>query len=246
MSGFVIPIVALSFVLIINQSGKVAGTKESKKQKKGQVETFKHRKLSYINEQQRQGYHAKKEAELTKNIKFSNRKEQQDYNAIYNYIYKKYKLKDKEEAKLIALYITRYSKKSGIDPKMSAALIARESSFNRNAISKTGAKGLGQIKDFNKKDLDINNSFNIKQNVKGTVTYLSKMIQKWQIKDKNIQTNKKGTDNKENIYMALASYYKGFTGVKKTGVDPKTKKYIEDILRNYNEIKTYNDIKTHR
>ena len=65
----------------------------------------------------------------------------------------------------IAYWIDEYASKEDIDPMLVAALIDRESSFNKRAVSKTGAKGLGQIKDFNFKSLEINDPYDVKQNV---------------------------------------------------------------------------------
>ncbi len=136
-------------------------------------------------------------------------------------------------------------KKYNLDPKFAAAVIARESGFKKDAVSVTGAKGLGQIKDFNYKDLKIKDPFNINQNVDGTIQYLKKMIKKWNENEDSIvvekaggnkEVEKKPVAKEDHLKLALASYYKGFTAVKKTGVDPKTKKYVEDILSYYNDI----------
>ena len=94
----------------------------------------------------------------------------------------------------IAFWIHEYAKEEDMDPMLVAALIGRESSFQKNAVSKTGAKGLGQIKDFNFKDLDIEDPFNIQQNVRGTVKYLKHLFSVW-----------KGS--KDKTELALASYY---------------------------------------
>lgn len=168
--------------------------------------------------------------------------ENQDYKKIYKFITQKYNKKDKEEAKLMTHYIVKFSQDNKLDPKLAAALIARESSFKKNAVSKTGAKGLGQIKDFNFKDLKINNPFNIKENINGTVTYLKKMKKKWDKKHEKLnQIRENNADKKkdDDIYWALASYYKGFTAVKKTNgyLDNQTRNYIKDIYNNYEEIK---------
>ncbi|MFT5171347.1 MAG: soluble lytic murein transglycosylase-like protein, partial [Candidatus Marinamargulisbacteria bacterium] len=106
-----------------------------------------------------------------------------------------------------------------------AAVIARESAFNKNAISSTGAKGLGQIKNFNFKSLKINDPYDIKQNVSGTTSYLKRMLSKWK-------------DQSNNVSLALASYYKGYTNVKKGGgkLDKKTSGYVNDILDYYKDL----------
>ena len=168
-----------------------------------------------------------------------------DQKTIYNYITSKFKKVSIDDAKNIAEDLVNYGKKHNVDPKFAAAVIARESGFKKDAVSVTGAKGLGQIKDFNYKDLKINDPFNINQNVNGTIKYLKKMIKKWNENNDQVVVEKGGhqqdskkklVDKKDHLKLALASYYKGFTAVKQTGVDQKTQKYIEDILDYYQEI----------
>ncbi len=162
----------------------------------------------------------------------------EDMKAIYGFITNKFKRIAKEDAKRISNYLIEYGKKHKLDPKIAAAVIARESGFRKDAVSVTGAKGLGQIKDFNFKDLNISDPFNIDQNINGTVQYLKEMVKNWNDKSKKDVAAKVSTPKteEEKIRLALASYYKGFTAVKKTGVDTKTQKYVEDILAYYKEI----------
>ena len=168
-----------------------------------------------------------------------------DLDTIFNYITKKFKKVSNDDARHIARNLVDYGKKHNVDPKFAAAVIARESAFKKDAVSVTGAKGLGQIKDFNYKMLDINDPFNINQNVDGTIHYLKKMIKKWKENTDEIVVAKAGNQRsnekipvseKDHLKLALASYYKGFTAVKTTGLDPKTEKYVEDILKYYHEI----------
>ncbi|RAP32159.1 hypothetical protein DID76_01190 [Candidatus Marinamargulisbacteria bacterium SCGC AG-414-C22] len=164
--------------------------------------------------------------------------EQRNFDTIYNYIVKKHKNITPEDATEITQSLIDYGKKYKLDPKLAAALIARESSFNKEAISVTGAKGLGQIKDFNYKDLSIVNPFSIKENVSGTVKYLKKMIKNWEDLPESQSEGKpdKPSEKELDVKLGLASYFKGFTAVKKEGVDPKTEAYVEDIIENYKEI----------
>ena len=161
-----------------------------------------------------------KTPDYTNNIK----NEDIEYKTIYRYITSVFKKISKEEAKQIAENIIQYSKEFNLDPKLAAALIARESAFNKEAISVTGAKGLGQIKNFNFKDLKIKNPHDIKQNVRGTVKYLRSMISKWK-------------DDSKSVSKGLASYYKGYTAVKTSKtIDNPTKHYVKDILKYYDDI----------
>ena len=88
---------------------------------------------------------------------------------------------------------------------------------------------MGQIKEFNYKSLEIKDPFNIKDNVKGTTRYLKEMLSNWEKKNKVKKNGKeKKISQDEKVKLALASYYKGFSAVKKEGgkLDKKTKTNI--------------------
>ncbi len=129
------------------------------------------------------------------------------------------------DASEIAYWINEYSTKEGMDPMLVAALINRESSFDKNAVSKTGAKGLGQIKDFNFKSLDIKDPYNVKQNVRGTVKYLKELVGMWK-------------DSKDSTRLALASYYQGpnETKRKKNKIPEHVTNYVDDIMKKYRSL----------
>jgi membrane-bound lytic murein transglycosylase MltF len=167
--------------------------------------------------------------------------EELEFKTILAYIQTEYPKINQEDAKKIAEYLVQYGKEHNVDPKFAAALIARESAFNKEAVSVTGAKGLGQIKDFNFKDLNIGNPFDIKQNISGTTKYIKEMLGNWDMRmkepKKHISEGKKVPQSEsEKIKLALASYYKGFSAVNKEGMDPKTSGYVNDILKKYSEL----------
>jgi soluble lytic murein transglycosylase-like protein len=163
--------------------------------------------------------------------------EKEDFNTIYRYISTKFKHVNEEDANLIASHLVLSGKEHDIDPKLAAALIGRESSFNKQAVSVTGAKGLGQIKDFNFKSLDIADPYDIKENVNGTVKYLKMMIKQWKEKSPNDFRNADANAvAHSDVELALASYFKGYSAVKKQGMDNKTKAYVADIIKKYREI----------
>ncbi len=148
-----------------------------------------------------------------------------DYACIHSFISKYYPSISPEDAHQIAQSLVIHGKQNQIDPKFTAALIARESSFNKMAISSTGAKGLGQIKDFNFKDLGIQNPYDIQENVSGTTKYIKTMLYYWE-----------GQSSK--VALALASYFKGYSAVKKDAgmMDDKTAGYVKDILTIYDNL----------
>ena len=128
----------------------------------------------------------------------------------------------KKDVDEIAFWIDEYATQEDIDPMLVAALIDRESSFKKKAVSKTGAKGLGQIKDFNFKSLNIKDPYNIKQNIRGTVKYLKELKDVW--KESNDSTR-----------LVLASYYQGpnATKKKKDNIPSQVTDYVDDILNRY-------------
>jgi len=137
---------------------------------------------------------------------------------ITEYIQKYYSKVSPGDAVIIAQNITRYSEKQGLKPELVAALIARESSFNKFAVSRTGAKGLGQIKDFHFEKYKIQDPFAIEDNIRGMTALLADIKANW-------QGHGQETD------MVLASYFIGLGATQRAhGVLPeKTQQYIEDI-----------------
>ena len=150
----------------------------------------------------------------------------EDFQGLYRFIRKEYPQVSSEDAKQIAESLVDYGHENQLDPRLIAALISKESSFNKHAVSKTGAKGLGQIKSFNFNDLKIQNPFNIRQNVRGTSRYLKSLFQRWS-----------GEDN--SATLALASYYKGPNAVAgmKDNLDQDARKYAKSVLKQYEKIK---------
>ena len=212
MSLSIVPAICLLIVVMLSQTDKTTSSFERRKQ-------YEKQRVNYIA------------------IQKKSRKSQKDYDTIYSYIVKKFKGVDQKDAEEISKNLVDYGEKYDVDPKFAAAVIARESAFKKNAVSQTGAKGLGQIKDFNYKDLKIDDPFNIGENVSGTVQYLKKMMKKWKDEDKKEKRTPGSKRSEESkVKLALASYYKGFTNVKTTGVDKKTEAYVNDIIAYYEEI----------
>ena len=150
----------------------------------------------------------------------------EDFDVIHSFIMSLHPVRiPADDAVYIAQCCVTYGKQYGVDPLLVASLIYRESTFNAQAVSATGAKGLGQIKAMNFPDLAITDPFNIEQNVRGTAQYLKKMISLW---DKH----------PNQLELGLASYFKGYTGVKRevNPMDAKTTGYVSNILDKYQEI----------
>lgn len=119
----------------------------------------------------------------------------------------------------IANIVDVYAKEYNLDSKLILALISKESSFRPNAVSSSGAVGLGQLLKQTAKDMGIKDPYNPEENIKATTKYLSILIKKWN----------------GNINLALASYKIGHgnvTRLVKAGdeLPLSTKKYIKEII----------------
>jgi soluble lytic murein transglycosylase-like protein len=118
------------------------------------------------------------------------------------------------------------SKKYNIDENLIKAIIKKESSFNPNAVSSAGAKGLMQIMPFNFKSLGITDPFNIEQNIEAGTKLLKQYIDKFD----------------GNLEMGLMAYNAGPGTMKKRGVNspnelykmPKeTQNYVPKVMSYY-------------
>ena len=136
-------------------------------------------------------------------------------------IIRKYnKYLSESEADRIKIATNLYCKEKDIDPRLILALMARESAFNPQAVSPSGAIGLGQIMPFNYQELGIDNPRDIHQNVKGLVYYFRKKLDEWHGESKQME-------------LALASYLEGAGAIKRKNkkIEGHTEIYVNDILK---------------
>lgn len=122
--------------------------------------------------------------------------------------------------------IKKYSQRHGFDWRLIAALIATESSFNRNAISKVGAQGLMQLMPSVQQDQGIDNAFHPEENIKAGVAYFRELLGRVQ-----------GRSVEDQISFALAAYNGGIGHLidaqsiaRKWGKDPYRWSVIKKIF----------------
>ncbi|WP_281888176.1 lytic transglycosylase domain-containing protein [Paenibacillus sp. YYML68] len=71
------------------------------------------------------------------------------------------------------------SRRHGVPSDLIKGVIDAESSFNPNAVSRAGAKGLMQLMDATGAALGVTNPFNPAQNIEGGTKYLSELLMKY-------------------------------------------------------------------
>ncbi|OIA99936.1 lytic transglycosylase [Paenibacillus sp. LC231] len=98
--------------------------------------------------------------------------------------------------------ITAAGERYGVPVSLIKAVIDAESSFNPNAVSSAGAKGLMQLMDGTARGLGVSNPFDPAQNIEGGTKYLSNLIQRF------------GGE----MAMVLAAYNAGPTRIANLGV----------------------------
>lgn len=138
--------------------------------------------------------------------------------AIQNYICK---YRSSDLAAQITGCVMRHAQTYNLNPKLAAALIARESKFNPRALSSSGAMGLGQLLPSTAKGLDVTDGFDVDQNARGTVRYIKSLIDRFN----------------GNVSAAIAAYLVGPNAVSRDGtINDHARSYVEDIYRIYNQI----------
>ena len=134
------------------------------------------------------------------------------------------KYRNQEQTDEITASIMKYSKAYDVNPKLVAALMARESRFNPQAVSSSGAVGLGQLLPATCTTVGISDPYDIDQNAKGTVRYMKYLLDRFK-------------KYKTQVSFALAGYLEGPNAVeRKLGYKSHTAAYVKDILSIYHKI----------
>lgn len=113
--------------------------------------------------------------------------------------------------------ITKCSIDYGVDRSLVKAVIHAESSYNPQALSPKGAKGLMQLMPGTAQDLKVVDSFDPQDNIRGGVRYLRFLLDTF----------------KGDVPLALAAYNAGLSKVAKYGGIPpyeETRNYVSRVL----------------
>jgi hypothetical protein len=107
-----------------------------------------------------------------------------------------------------------------VPPRLVAAVIAVESEFNPRAVSRRGAQGLMQLMPATAAHLDVQDSFDTRENIEGGVRHLRVLMDRY----------------RNDLPVVLAAYNAGDTAVLNyRGVPPyrETRQYVIRVLRQY-------------
>jgi soluble lytic murein transglycosylase len=107
----------------------------------------------------------------------------------------------------------------GVPPALVKAVIAAESAFRSDAVSRKGAQGLMQLMPDTAEQMGVENPFEPDQNVRGGTSYLRSMIERY-----------------GDLGRALAAYNAGPSAVDRYGGIPpyrETRDYVDRVLTYY-------------
>jgi len=116
--------------------------------------------------------------------------------------------------------VTKYASTYGVRPALVHAIIQRESRGNPLAVGAAGEQGLMQLMPRTAQDLGVRNGFDIEENIRGGVEYLSRLLRQF------------GDEKK-----ALAAYNTGPGTVSREGITPRGHAYALEILTNARELR---------
>jgi len=163
------------------------------------------------------------------NMQIATENNQADLNAyqvIISYMMDNYKNVYLADVLTIAENIVQNCAEQKIDPLLFAGLLAVESEFNRQAVSASGAKGLGQLMPVNIQIYGVSDPFDIAQNIRASSKMMRELINAWD----------------GDMNYALASYFEGINAIKRNKGNPfkpGTANYVYRVYSKYNAMKQY-------
>jgi hypothetical protein len=117
-------------------------------------------------------------------------------------------------------HINEVAARHGVEPRLVAAIVAVESRFDARAVSRRGAEGLMQLMPQTAAELDVEDSFNPRDNLDGGVRHLKRLMGRFH----------------NDLPLVLAAYNAGEQAViNHRGIPPfrETRQYVVRVLRRY-------------
>jgi soluble lytic murein transglycosylase-like protein len=127
-----------------------------------------------------------------------------------------------DRAALYEPLISKYASAHGVPPRLVSAVMRVESCYDRQAVSRVGARGLMQLMPSTAAQLGVHDTFDPEQNIQGGVRYLARLMTRFN----------------NDLHLALAAYNAGPEAVDQyRGVPPypETKSYVGRILKLYDK-----------
>ena len=124
---------------------------------------------------------------------------------------------------LIAESILAASQTYQVDLRLITSILRIESSFHSDAISSTGALGLGQIKPDTAKWLGVANPYDPIDNVVGVTRYLKYLLVKFN----------------GSLDFALAAYFQGQGAVSRNGLNAESEVYLRRVSNTVQELESH-------
>ncbi len=124
-----------------------------------------------------------------------------------------------------AAEIHENAKRFGVTPKLVVAVIKAESDFNPRAVSRTGARGLMQLMPDTAAKLNVADSFNPRENIRGGTQHLAYLLERYH----------------GNVRLAVAAYNAGEGAVDRyNGIPPyeETVQYVRAVMAVYGSIRS--------
>jgi len=122
----------------------------------------------------------------------------------------------------ISSLIQAYGAKYDVDPVLISSIIKVESNFDPKAVSSAGAEGLMQLMPGTARELGVENSFDVEENIEAGTRYFKGLLDRFG----------------GNLELALAAYNAGPQRVERAGGIPnikETKGYVSKVLKHYRE-----------
>lgn len=130
----------------------------------------------------------------------------------------------------IAENIIGFSLKFGVDARLIMAMVLCESNFDPNEVSHAGARGLGQLMPGTARGLGVRNSFDIEENLYGTVKLIRGHLDKY---------GRQAQNDFEALVLSLAAYNAGSGAVRRHGGVPpfrETQNYVRKVTEWYRRL----------